>query len=264
MLANRVEFLGCPVDNLSMREAVHKLEDFIHQGLPHHVAVINANKLWRMEKDSSIAKAVLTASLFIPEKAVVIGCRILRLNVKHHIGGIMLLKAFLPRAEEKGYKIYFLGANSEVLEKMIGVLRLRYARLRIVGWHDGYFTVQEEPAINREIKELCPDVVFVALGTPKQELWIAEHSVPLGIPVCMGVGGSFDVLAGLKKDAPDWIRTVALEWLYRLLQDPKNLWKRYLITMPWLLKKVLSVKMNNIISRIPQAKAEVMVKRRSR
>src|SRR5256885_15719338 len=101
MLANRVEFLGCPVDNLSMREAVHKLEDFIHQGLPHHVAVINANKLWRMEKDSSIAKAVLTASLFIPEKAVVIGCRILSLNVKHHIDGRITTQGLAPLAAEE-------------------------------------------------------------------------------------------------------------------------------------------------------------------
>ena len=240
MPVNRVEFLGCPVDNLSMEEALQTLDHYIETGEPHHVAVVNANKLWRIEQDERLRTAVLGATLFIPEKAVVIGSRLLGLDVQHHIGGIMLLKAFLPRAEEKGHRIYFLGARPDVLARMVSIVQAAYPRLQIVGWNDGFFTEKDDPILTDEIVRLHPDALFVALGSPKQETWISDHLPRIGVPLCMGVGGSFDVLAGIKKDAPNWIRAMAMEWLFRLVQDPKNLWKRYLITMPWLLRRVLS------------------------
>ncbi|HWY71045.1 MAG TPA: WecB/TagA/CpsF family glycosyltransferase [Terriglobales bacterium] len=240
MPANRVEFLGCPVDNLSMEDAVATLERFIETREPHQIAVINANKLWQMEQDPRLATAVRGAALFIPEKAVVIGSRLLGLEVHHHIGGVMLLKRFLSRAEERGYRLYFFGAQASVLNRVVSNLRSIYEKLQIVGWHHGFFTSEEDLAIRKEIAELRPDALFVALGSPKQEFWIAQHLPELGVPVCMGVGGSFDVVAGIKRDAPDWIRALAMEWLFRLVQDPRNLWRRYAITMPWLLRKVLS------------------------
>jgi N-acetylglucosaminyldiphosphoundecaprenol N-acetyl-beta-D-mannosaminyltransferase len=252
MPLNRVEFLGCPVDNLSMEDAVLELEHYIEAGSPHQIAVINANKLWRMEQDASLSNAVRRASLFIPEKAVVIGSRLLGLEVRHHVGGIMLLKAFLPRAEEKGYRLYFLGAENEIIAAMVSNLRRIYPNLQIVGWHHGYFSSDDDLAINQEIIQLRPDALFVALGSPKQEFWISEHMEKLRVPVCMGVGGSFDVLAGIKQDAPAWIRALAMEWLFRLAQDPKNLWRRYLITMPWLLKRVLSQWTRKILPRFEQ------------
>jgi N-acetylglucosaminyldiphosphoundecaprenol N-acetyl-beta-D-mannosaminyltransferase len=239
MPVHRVDFLGCPVDNLRMEQAVANLEDFIFEGKPKYVAVINANKLWLMERDPRVAEAVGRASLFVPEKAIVIGSRVLGLGLRHHVGGIMLLKTFLPRAEEKGYRLYFLGAKAEVLELMICVLRQVYPRLQIVGWHHGYLLPEDDCVVRKEILQVRPDVLFVAMGSPKQEFWITEHLAELGVPVCMGVGGSFDVLAGIKRDTPDWIRALAMEWFYRLTQDPKNLWRRYLITIPWFVKKVI-------------------------
>jgi N-acetylglucosaminyldiphosphoundecaprenol N-acetyl-beta-D-mannosaminyltransferase len=238
-MSNRVEFLGCPVDNLSMEEAVDRLEQFIKDGSPHQIAVINANKLWRMDRDPKLANAVRGASLLIPEKAVVIGSRLLGLEVRHHIGGIMLLKAFLPRAAEQGYRIFFLGARPEVLAQMIPNLQKIYAGLQIAGWHHGFFSEADDLAIADEIRQSHAHALFVALGSPRQEFWISKHLRDVGVPVCMGVGGSFDVLAGIKRDAPEWVRALAMEWAFRLVQDPKNLWKRYLITMPWLLKRVL-------------------------
>ncbi len=238
MAANRVEFLGCPVDNLSMEEAVATLERYIEAGEPRQIAVINANKLWQMERNPRLATAVRGASLFIPEKAAVIGSRLLGLEVRHHIGGVMLLKRFLPRAAEKGYRLYFLGAQAAVIDTMVSRLRSMHPTLQIVGWHHGFFATDEEVVLAKNIAALRPDALFVALGSPKQEFWISQHFFALGVPVCMGVGGSFDVLAGIKRDAPAWIRALAMEWLFRLVQDPRNLWRRYLITMPWLLRKV--------------------------
>lgn len=238
MLSTRVNFLGCPIDNLSVPQAVTRLEQFIREGTPRHVIVINANKLWLMERDPSLAEVVRRASLFLPEKAIVVGSYLLGLRVNHHVGGIMLLKAFLLRAEQKGYRIYFLGAKPQLLERMIVNLRQIHPRLQIVGWHHGYMSPADSEEVSREILQLHPDALFVAMGTPKQEFWIGEHQPQLRVPVCMGVGGSFDVLAGIKRDAPDWVRALAMEWFYRLIQDPRNLWRRYLTTIPWYLKKV--------------------------
>lgn len=257
MPIHRVDFLGCPVDNLPMEVAVARLEDFIRERTPRHVAVINANKLWMMEKDPRVAEIVRGASLCVPEKAITIGSRILGLGVVHHIGGIMLLKAFLPRAAEKGYRIYFLGAKPDVLEKMIRVLRQIHPRLQIVGSHHGYLRSENNGTVAEEILRLSPDALFVAMGSPKQEFWIAEHLPHLCVPVCMGVGGSFDVLAALKKDAPDWVRALAIEWLYRLLQDPRNLWRRYLITIPWFLRKVLRARSQKLIPGSTTGRTEI-------
>ena len=239
----RVDFLGCPVDGLSMNQSLDKLEEFIRDGSPHHVAVTNANKLWLMTRNPAMVDIMRQCSLVLPEKAIVIGSKLLGLGVDHHVGGIMLLKAFLPRAQEKGYRVYFLGAKPEVVERMIENLRQKYPRLRIAGWHHGYVPAADDEEISRSIRDATPDILFVAMGTPRQEFWIAQHLSKLSVPVCMGVGGSFDVLAEIKRDAPDWVRTLSMEWLYRLVQDPKNLWKRYLLTIPWFLKAVLCARL---------------------
>jgi len=250
MAWDRVDFLGCPVDCVTMEQAIASMEAFIREGVPRHIAVINANKLWLMEKDPRVTRVVQEASLFVPEKAVVMGIRSMGLGIAHHVGGIMLLKAFLPRAEEKGYRLYFLGAKPGVLERIVYALRYAYPRLQIVGSHHGYLRPADEELIVKQICELRPDALFVAMGTPKQEFWIAEHMSRLGVPVCMGVGGSFDVLAGIKKDTPDWIRALAMEWLYRLIQDPKNLWRRYLTTIPWFLGRVLRARLRKSFARL--------------
>ncbi len=239
----RIDFLGCPVDNLTLLEAIAKIEEFIHSGTPHQIVPINAAKLWRMERDPRLANIVKTASLVIPEKAIVMGSKVLGNPLKEHIGGIMLLKALIPVAAQKGYRIYFLGAKPEVVERMVDRLRKDYPKLPIVGWHHGYLSNEDDDRLVQEIRALGPDILLVAMGTPKQEYWIAEHMQELGVPVCMGVGGSFDVLAGIRRDAPSWVRALAMEWLYRLVQDPRNKWKRYLITIPWFWYKITSYKL---------------------
>lgn len=250
MFSSRVDFLGCPIDNLSIPQAVAKMEEFIREGRPQHVIVINANKLWLMERNPSLAEVVRRASLFLPEKAIVVGSYLLGLPVNQHAGGIMVLKAFLPRAEENGYRIYFLGAKPRLIDRMIANLRQIHPRLQIVGWHHGYMSPADSEEVCRDIQRLHPDALFVAMGTPKQEFWIVEHQPQFQVPLCMGVGGSFDVLAGLKRDAPNWVRGLAMEWFYRLVQDPRNLWRRYLTTIPWYLRKVLCARARTLLSRI--------------
>ena len=126
---------------------------------------------------------------------------------------------------------------------MVKKITQDYPGLAVEGYCDGYITATDMPALIQDIKQKKPDILFVALGTPRQEYWINEHLNMLQVPVCIGLGGSFDVLAGLKKDCPNWVRALAMEWLFRTLQDPKNLWKRYAVTIPWFLSRVFSEKM---------------------
>jgi N-acetylglucosaminyldiphosphoundecaprenol N-acetyl-beta-D-mannosaminyltransferase len=232
-----------------MEESIDTIEEFIRRRTPRQIVPVNAAKLWRMERDPRLKLIVETAALIIPEKAIVMGSRVLGSPLKAHIGGITLLKRLLPVAASRGYRVYFLGARQKVIGRMVETLRRDYPSLRICGWRDGYFRREESAAVLQQIRGARPDLLFVALGTPAQEYWIAEHLAALGVPVCMGVGGSFDVLAGLKKDAPDWVRALALEWLYRLAQDPRNLWKRYLITIPWFCTRVFCWRARQMFAR---------------
>jgi N-acetylglucosaminyldiphosphoundecaprenol N-acetyl-beta-D-mannosaminyltransferase len=150
----------------------------------------------------------------------------------------MLLKALLPWLESEQVPAYFLGAKASVLEEMKSRLRATHPRLVIAGMRSGYFDASQEREIVDQINRSGTAILFVAMGSPRQELWIEKYRRTLTVRVAMGVGGSFDVLAGLKRDAPQWVRHGG-EWLYRLLQDPRNLWRRYLTTNPWFVYRVL-------------------------
>ena len=245
----RVEFLGFPVDSLDMQEALQAVDEFIASGQPHQVLVTNANKLWQMKRDLRLAEIARRADLMVPEKAVVVGAALLGTPLKAHVGGSMLAMALLPHSEKMGYSIFFLGARRPVVELLIDKLRHQYPVLRIAGAHDGYFRPDREQEVLAAIRASRPDILLVAMGSPLQEYWIEEHAAELGVPVALGVGGTFDVLAGVKKDAPAWVSGCSMEWLYRLVQDPRNLWKRYMTTIPWFLSAVLAERFSRLRTR---------------
>jgi N-acetylglucosaminyldiphosphoundecaprenol N-acetyl-beta-D-mannosaminyltransferase len=234
----RRHLLGYPVDNIDIPEALSLVARFLQEEGLHHVVAINANKLWLAEHGAEVRDILQCAELVIPEYAVVWACRALNRPLKAHVGGIMLLKALLPWLERERVLVYFLGARPPVLEMMRSRMAAAHPRMLIAGMAPGYFEPRQESKIVSRINRSGAAVLFVAMGSPRQELWIERHRHDLAVKVAMGVGGSFDVLAGLKKDAPPWVRHGA-EWIYRLAQDPKNLWKRYLATNPWLVYRVL-------------------------
>ncbi|HXY48711.1 MAG TPA: WecB/TagA/CpsF family glycosyltransferase [Terriglobales bacterium] len=233
----RSQLLGYPVDSLDIDEAVRRVGTFIKTGGFHHVVAINANKLWLAEKCPELRKILWNADLIVPEYAVVWASRQLRKPLKGHVGGVMLLKALMPYLEKERVPAFFLGAKTNVLEQMKIQLRASHPQLVMAGLRSGYFDPDQEQGIVQQINHSGAEVLFVAMGTPRQELWVERHRQSLGVKVVMGVGGSFDVLAGIKKDAPQWVRHGG-EWLYRLVQDPRNLWKRYLTTNPWFVYRV--------------------------
>jgi N-acetylglucosaminyldiphosphoundecaprenol N-acetyl-beta-D-mannosaminyltransferase len=231
---------GVPADAMTMAEAVERVDAAAVGDRPFRVLVTNANKAWQAARDPRLRAALESADLAVPEWAVAWAARRLGIEGVHHVGGITLMEQLLRVAEARGRTVYLLGATTAVVGALAATLARERPALRVIGWRDGYMDDAGWEALVAEIEALKPDLLFVAMGSPLQELRIMELAgrVPT-LRVAMGVGGSFDVLAGLKRDAPRWARGRGLEWLYRLAQDPRRLWRRYLVTNTWFLAAVL-------------------------
>lgn len=243
-MPDRIDFLGAPVDRLSTEEALRWIETAIAQKTPRLIAVVNANKHYLMARNAELRRIVANADLVVPEWAIVWGAKKLKLPAVPHSGGILIMRDFIPLAAAKGYRPYFLGAKKEVVTALAEKLRADHPQLQLAGFHDGYLTSPEiEREVIDDIRRSKADILFVAMGSPKQELWIDRHLRELNVPVSLGVGGSFDVLAGLKEDTPDWARGRGLEWLYRLMKDPRTYWKRYLVTNSWFVLQVVRARL---------------------
>lgn len=234
---------GVPADAVTFEEAVERV-DRAASGAggdgAYRVLVTNANKAWQAARDPRLLGILESAELAVPEWAMVWAARRLGIAGVHHVGGIRLMARLLEVAETRGRSVYLLGGRREVVDALAARLGRERPALRLVGWRDGYPDDDGWDATVAEIGELRPELLFVAMGSPLQELRIDELARRLpSLRVAMGVGGSFDVLSGQKKDAPAWARGRGIEWLYRLAQDPARLWRRYLITNSWFVATVL-------------------------
>jgi N-acetylglucosaminyldiphosphoundecaprenol N-acetyl-beta-D-mannosaminyltransferase len=236
----RVRIAGVPVDAITMAEAVERVDRAVLGGKPYRVLVTNANKAWQAARDERLGEILDRADLAVPEWAMAWAARRLGIPGVHHVGGITLMVRLLDLAAARGRSVYLLGGRRVVVDALAARLKRERPGLRLVGWHDGYAEGDAWEPVVAEIGELRPDLLFIAMGSPLQEVRIAELAELLPtLRVAMGVGGSFDVLAGLKKDAPAWARGRGLEWLYRLAQDPLRLSRRYLVTNTWFVGRVL-------------------------
>jgi N-acetylglucosaminyldiphosphoundecaprenol N-acetyl-beta-D-mannosaminyltransferase len=234
----RVKLLGIPVDRITMDGALQWISEAASDRKPTQIVVVNANKLYLMSRHPQLFEIAARADLAIPEWSAVWAAKRLGLQPLHHVGGVTLCQAFLPFAAERGLRPYFLGASDDVVKTLAESLKQRFPSLSVAGFHNGFFGHNEEDSIISDIRRAKPDILFVAMGSPKQELWIDKHRERLQVPVSIGVGGTFDVLAGLKQDTPQWVRGTGFEWLYRLVQQPSAYTKRYAVTNTWFLWQV--------------------------
>jgi N-acetylglucosaminyldiphosphoundecaprenol N-acetyl-beta-D-mannosaminyltransferase len=219
----RRTFLDCPVDDYTEGEICELIDGFVNSRTPHQVAVLNANKVYLMSRDEKLRKAMNEASLVLPENAIYFACKWVGKPLKaRDLGGFPLMRALLEQSSSSGYRFYFLGSTETVVNALVELCQARFSGVCIAGWHHGYLRPDDSSAVVTAIRESKPDILLVAMGSPTQEHWIADHLQALGVPVCVGVGGSFEVLAGFKKVAPRWTK-YGFEWLYRSIQDPKKL-----------------------------------------
>jgi len=231
--------LGFPVDNLTSDQVIQRISQAIANGIKTHVLAINANKFYQVRRDRLLAQIMRQAEIVIPEYAFVWASKKLNQPLAEHIGGIMLMRKLLEVGESCGFSFFFLGARPEVLNQMVVNIKHRYGEQLVAGWHHGYFS--DDRGIVDQINQSQANIVLVAMGVPRQEYFIHNNRAKIQAPVMLGVGGSFDVFAGIRKETPSFLRH-GFEWIYRMLQDPKNLWKRYLTTNPYFVFQVLKHK----------------------
>lgn len=231
MAAKRYPILNTYVNALSMDETVEYIEGVIARRTPavQHV-VINALKVNLMEADPELRRIVNDCPLINADGSSILwAAKRLGIPLKERVTGIDLFLRLVEVAAEKGYKIYLFGAKQEVVEKVRGIFLQQYPSLQIVGTRNGYFTPEQEPQIVADMAASGADMMFVAFSSPKKEYWIHKYLDQLNIPFVMGVGGSFDVVAGVTKRAPAIWQKLGMEWFYRFIQEPRRLWKRYVV-----------------------------------
>lgn len=239
----RIQILGITIDPLTMKETVDAVEQYVLKKHPLHLMGVNADKINQCHEDEKIKKIVNESGIINADGAsVVLASKFLGAPVPERVAGIDLMQNLLELSNKKGYSVYFFGAKEEILQDMLKNFEERYPALNVVGYRNGYFSPEDEKHIQEDIKEKKPDFVFVGITSPKKE-YIIQSFMDNGInAVFMGVGGSFDVLSGHIKRAPLWMQNAHLEWLFRVANEPKRLFKRYFVGNVTFIKRVLDEK----------------------
>ncbi len=227
----RSEVLGLPVDPLGLEEALARVGEHLQERKPLRVVTINAEMAMQAHADAELAAIIREAGLVIPDgSGVVWALRRRGLRVSK-LAGVDFVRHLSRFCAEGGHRLFLLGAAPGVAQTAAEVLQRLTPGLIVAGVRDGFWKPEEEPGVLEAIRETRPDVILVALGVPRQEKWIARHQEALGVPVAMGVGGSFDVFAERVQRAPVWMQRLHLEWLFRLYQEPWR-WRRMAGTLP--------------------------------
>jgi N-acetylglucosaminyldiphosphoundecaprenol N-acetyl-beta-D-mannosaminyltransferase len=227
--SEKVTLFDIPIDNLTMAEVVDRIEAMVGDGGIHQHVVVNVDKIVKMQSNPSLRQTVLDCDLItVDGQPVIWVSKLFKCPIKERVTGVDLFNALMARCGERGLRPYLLGARQEIVAKVVDVLKARYPKLELAGWRNGYWTAEEEDNIVQGIKQAKPDVLCMALGSPKQELFLGKWKQEMRVPFVMGVGGSFDVTAGVLRRAPQWMQRLGLEWLFRLAQEPRRLWRRYL------------------------------------
>lgn len=237
-----VKILGVPVHPLTMNESVAVLEEKLQKKEQAFVVTANAEIIMMCQQDKEYNNIVSEqADLVLPDGAGAVWAgRYLGNDVPERVAGFDLYNQLLKLSADKGYKAYFFGGAPGVAEAAKNKAEELYPGVQIVGCRNGYFTEAEEENIIKEINDAAPDMLFVALGAPKQEKWLVKYRNQLKPRILMGIGGSFDVLAGKMERAPKWMQEASLEWAFRLYKQPSRFMR--MLALPKFVLKVIFCK----------------------
>jgi N-acetylglucosaminyldiphosphoundecaprenol N-acetyl-beta-D-mannosaminyltransferase len=219
-----------PLDLLTMDETVAHCQELILSGRPTQHVVLNAGKCVLVEDEPDIRDIVRRCDLVNADgQGVVWAARFLGIHVPERVAGIDLMARLLATCEAKGWAVYFLGARRDVLAAFSAEVERRHPRLVIAGQRDGYFQVDEEARVAEDIRASGAKLLLVGMSSPMKERFLYRSLQFMGPVLAMGVGGSFDVWAGATTRAPQWMQRAGLEWLHRFAQEPRRMWRRYLV-----------------------------------
>lgn len=238
----KIHILNTTIHNLSMRETLALVSKAISEKKQIHHVVVNAGKIVALQKDDALHKSVNESDIINADgQAVVWASKVLGKPLKERVAGIDLMENLVELAHQQNHSIFLLGAKEEVVQEVAEIYQKKYNPNIIAGYRNGYFSREDEPQIAKQIAHSGAQMLFVAITSPIKENFLYNHRDLLkDVPFVMGVGGSFDVVAGKTKRAPVWMQKLGLEWFYRFLQEPKRMWKRYLIgnsSFIWLVLK---------------------------
>lgn len=227
----QIKLFGISIAAVKMNQVIDLINKTIVERGRLQIGVVNAAKMVNIRRDPVLRDDVISSDIILADgSAVVFASRLLGRGLPERVAGIDIMVQVLERGNREGYRVYLLGATEEVSFRVAQEINHRYPGIKLVGRRNGYFSETEEQNIAEDIAQSAPDVLFVAITSPKKEKFLARWSERIGVPVCHGVGGSFDVMAGKVQRAPLAWQQLGLEWLYRLKQEPRRMLKRYLVT----------------------------------
>ncbi len=227
----KIPLLKVRVNDVDMREALAMCDEYILSRKPHHIITLDASMCVMAEHDAKLRKVIEDSDLITPDSVGVLwACKRMGKSLRERVSGVELVEMLCSLSPEKHYRLFFFGSAPGVAEQAAEKMRLKYPGCEIVGTRNGFFTEKDNNDIIMQIQNAKPDILCVALGIPKQEMWISEHIQTLGVPICIGVGGTFDVLSGNVQRAPMWMRKLSIEWLHRLISNPRKIGK--VMTLP--------------------------------
>jgi N-acetylglucosaminyldiphosphoundecaprenol N-acetyl-beta-D-mannosaminyltransferase len=222
---------GLPVDPLTLEQTLELAESAVNEQKRFLVGVVNAAKVTKLKADPVLRDSLLEADVLLADgQSVVWASRLVRRPLPERVAGIDLFESLLGLADRRGLRVYLLGARPEVLVKVQAEVARRWPRVVVAGARDGYFRDDEADEVAASIAASNADMLFLGMTTPKKEIFLGRYGDQLGVPVLHGVGGSFDVLAGVTRRAPVMWQRLGMEWAYRMLQEPRRLARRYFVT----------------------------------
>ncbi len=235
----RISILGIPIDNVTEDDAMERIAALLEAGGPHHVVTTNPEFVMEAQHNATFREVLFNADLSVPDGfGLLLAARWLGTPLRGRATGVALSNRIAALAAERGYRLFLLGAAPGVAEEAAAVLTRRHPRLTIAGCYAGTPHPRHEPFLRQVIAAARPHILLVAYGHPNQDLWIARNQPALQIPLAMGVGGVFDYLSGRVPLAPAWVRRIGLEWLYRLVRQPRR-WRRIVVAVPLFLWNVV-------------------------
>ncbi len=241
----RVSICGVEIDRYTFDEVLEAITHHaLSNGKPEYVVTPNAQHILTLQKDAHFREIYRQAFLVVPDGVSLLwAAKFLQTPLKGRVNGTDLFERLCAISVEKGLKIFLLGGRPGAAEKAKETLQARYPSLKIVGTHCPPYGFESNPAelalINANIKAAAPHILFVGLGAPKQEYWIYANYQQLGVPISLGIGVSFELVADMVKRAPVWMQKMGLEWFFRLIVEPRRLWQRYIIGNPHFIWLVL-------------------------